>query len=143
MRPTWSWPPACAALNALDQPAIDRINGLGERLKAGFQNAFKEAGIRGQVTGIGSLNQVHWCDDPPQNARDAARALMADAGQLPGLLHLELINRGIYSAKRGMFIISTPMSEVEIDKTVAAFADTLDMLKPYIAARHPQLVAEG
>jgi glutamate-1-semialdehyde 2,1-aminomutase len=88
------------------------------------------------------LNQVHWCGVSPQNARDTARA-MADAGQLPALLHLELINRGIYSAKRGMFIVSTPMSEVEIDKTVAAFAGALDMLKPYIAARHPQLVAEG
>jgi len=130
------------ALDALDQPAIDRINSLGERLKVGFQNTFKEAGIRGQVTGIGSLNQIHWCDDPPQNARDAALALTG-AGELPGLLHLELINRGIYSAKRGMFIISTPMSEVEIDKTVAAFAGTLDRLKPYIAARYPQLIAEG
>ena len=131
-----------AALNALDQPAIDGINRLGDRLRAGFQNAFIKAGLRGQVTGIGSLNQVHWCDTALQNARDAARA-MVGAGQLPGLLHLALINRGIYSAKRGMFIISTPMSEVEIDKTVAAFADTLDMLKPYIAARHPQLVAEA
>jgi len=130
------------ALIALDQPAIDRINRLGERLRTGFQNALIEAGIRGQVTGIGSLNQVHWCGAAPQNARDAAQA-MAAAGPLPGLLHLELINRGIYSAKRGMFIISTPMSEVEIDKTVAAFAGTLEMLKPYIAARHPQLVAEG
>jgi len=130
------------ALEALDQPAIDRINSLGERLRAGFRNAFIEAGIRGQVTGIGSLNQVHWCGAPLQNARDAARA-MADAGNLPGLLHLELINRGIYSAKRGMFNISTPMSEVEIHKTVAAFAGALDMLKPYIAARHPQLVAAG
>jgi glutamate-1-semialdehyde 2,1-aminomutase len=130
------------ALKALDQPTIDRINSLGEQLRTGFQNAFIKAGIRGQVTGIGSLNQVHWCGAPPQHARDTARA-MADAGQLPALLHLELINRGIYSAKRGMFIVSTPMSEVEIDKTVAAFAGALDMLKPYIAARHPQLVAEG
>ena len=129
------------ALNALDQPAIDRINSLGERLKAGFQDAFKKAGIRGQVTGIGSLNQVHWCGDPPQNARDARRALTA-AGELSGLLHLELINRGIYSAKRGMFVISTPMSELEIDKTVAAFAGALDILKPYIAEKHPQRVVE-
>jgi glutamate-1-semialdehyde 2,1-aminomutase len=128
------------ALKALDQPAIDRINTLGDRLKTGFNNAFKEAGIRGHVTGIGSLNQVHWCDGLLQNARDAARAL-AGAGELPGLLHLELMNRGIYSAKRGMFVISTPMSELEIDKTVAAFAGTLDMLRPYIAARYPQLIA--
>ena len=86
------------------------------------------------------MNQVHWCGDPPQNARDAGRALTG-AGELPGLLHLELMNRGIYSAKRGMFVISTPMSEEEIDKSVAAFAGALDMLKPYIADKHPQLVA--
>ena len=128
------------ALNALDQPAIDRISSLGERLKAGFQDAFKKAGIRGQVTGIGSLNQVHWCADPPLNARDAGRALTG-AGELPGLLHLELMSRGIYSAKRGMFVISTPMSEKEIDRTVAAFAGAMDMLKPYIAEKHPQLAA--
>ena len=130
------------ALKALDQPAIDRINTLGERLKTGLNKAFKEAGIRGQASGIGSLNQIHWCDDPLHNARDVSRAL-AGAAELPGLLHLGLMNRGIYSAKRGMFVISTPMSEVEIDKTVAAFANTLDMLRPYIAARFPQLVIQG
>jgi glutamate-1-semialdehyde 2,1-aminomutase len=130
------------ALIALDQPAIDRINYLGKRLKTGFQNAFKEAGIQGQVTGIGSLNQIHWCGDAPQTARDAALALTR-SGELPGLLHLELMNRGIYSAKRGMFIISTPMSEEQVDQATMAFAGALELLKPYIAEKHPQLVAEG
>jgi glutamate-1-semialdehyde 2,1-aminomutase len=130
------------ALNALDQPAIDRINALGERLKGGFNDAFKQAGLRGQVTGIGSLNQVHWHDGPLINARDSVRALTA-AKELPGLLHLEMMNRGIYSAKRGMIIISTPMTEGEIDKATVAFAGTLELLKPYIAERYPQLVAEG
>ena len=130
------------ALNALDQPAIDRINNLGDRLKTGFQNAFKETGIRGQVTGIGSLNQVHWCGDAPRTARDAALALTR-SGELPGLLHLELMNRGIYSAKRGMVIISTPMSEEQVDQATMAFAGALELLKPYIAEKHPQLVAEG
>jgi len=131
-----------AALNALDQAAIDRINTLGERLNAGFSNVFKEAGVRGQVSGIGSLNQIHWGDDALCNARDAARAI-AGADELPGLVHLELMNRGIYSAKRGMFVISTPMSELEIDTTIDAFKGTLDMLKPYIAERFPQLIAGG
>lgn len=130
------------ALNALDQPAIDRINALGERLKGGFNDAFKQAGLRGQVSGIGSLNQVHWHDGPLINARDSFRALTA-AKELPGLLHLEMMNRGIYSAKRGMIIISTPMTEGEIDKATVAFAGTLELLKPYIAERYPQLVAEG
>jgi glutamate-1-semialdehyde 2,1-aminomutase len=127
------------ALKALDQPAIDRINSLGERLKKGFNEAFKEAGLRGQVTGIGSLNQIHWFDDPLKNARDSARALTA-VGELPGLLHLEMMNRGIYSAKRGMTAVSTPMTEKDIDQAVRAFAGALDLLKPYIADRFPQLI---
>ncbi len=114
---------------------------MGERLKEGFSDAFKQAGLRGQVTGIGSLNQIHWCDGPLNNARETGRALAA-AGELPGLLHLAMMNRGIYSAKRGMFVISTPMTDNEIDKATAAFAEALNMLTPYIAARFPQLVAE-
>jgi glutamate-1-semialdehyde 2,1-aminomutase len=131
-----------AALKTLDQTAINRINALGERLKKGVNDAFKQNGLRGQVSGVGSLNQVHWHQRPLKNARDSARGLAA-AGELPGLVHLEMMNRGIYTARRGMFIISTPMTGAEIDKATAAFAGALDMLKPYIAARLPQLVAEG
>jgi glutamate-1-semialdehyde 2,1-aminomutase len=131
-----------SALKALDKAAIDRINALGERLKDGFNDAFKQIGLRGQVTGIGSLNQVHWCDGTLDNARETGRALAA-AGELPGLLHLEMMNRGVYSAKRGMVVISTPMTDAAIDRATASFAGALDMLKPYIAARFPQLIAEG
>jgi hypothetical protein len=35
------------------------------------------------------------------------------------------------------------MTEGEIDKATVAFAGTLELLKPYIAERYPQLVAEG
>jgi glutamate-1-semialdehyde 2,1-aminomutase len=129
-----------AAMEALDQPAIDRINALGDRLKTGLNDAFEQAGLRGQVTGIGSLNQVHWHDGPINNARDSFRAMSA-AGELPGLLHLEMMNRGIYSAKRGMMIISTPMTAADVDQAVAAFAGSLELLKPYIADRLPQLIA--
>ena len=129
-----------AAMEALDQPAIDRINALGERLKSGFNGALEQAGLRGQVTGIGSLNQIHWHDGPINNARDSFRAMSA-AGELPGLLHLEMMNRGIYSAKRGMVIVSTPMTEADVDQAITAFAGSLELLKPYIADRLPRLIA--
>ena len=131
-----------SALEALDQATIDRINALGEGLKKGLRDAFKQTGLRGQVTGIGSLNQIHWCDTPLNNARESGRALKAVA-ELPGLLHLEMMNRGIYCAKRGMFVISTPMKDKDIDQTAAGFAEALTMLKPYIADRFPQLIAAG
>jgi glutamate-1-semialdehyde 2,1-aminomutase len=128
-----------AALKALDQPAIDRINTLGDRLRKAFNEVFRHAGLRGQVTGIGSLNQIHWFDGPLNNARDSMRALTA-AGELPGLLHLEMMNRGVYTAKRGMTAVSTPMTEQDIDKAAAAFAGALDLLKPYIAKKLPRLI---
>jgi glutamate-1-semialdehyde 2,1-aminomutase len=131
-----------SALKALNQATIDRINALGERLREGLKDAFDKTGLRGQVTGIGSLNQVHWCETPLNNARESGRALKA-AAELPGLLHLEMMNRGIYCAKRGMFVISTPMKDEEIDQTAAGFAEALAVLKPYIAARFPQLSEAG
>ena len=131
-----------SALEALDQATIDRINALGEGLKKGLRDAFKQTGLRGQVTGIGSLNQIHWCDTPLNNARESGRALKAVA-ELPGLLHLEMMNRGIYCAKRGMFVVSTPMKDEDIDRTAADFAEALAMLKSYVADRFPQLIAAG
>ena len=46
------------------------------------------------------------------------------------LLHLEMMNRGVFFMPRGMFILSTPMTEREIDITIAAFGESLALLKP-------------
>ena len=46
-------------------------------------------------------------------------------------------NRGIYAAPRGMFIVSTPMTETEIDTAIEAFKGALALLKPYIAEVTP------
>ena len=56
------------------------------------------------------------------------------------LSHCEMMNRGIFSAPRGMFAISTPMTEKEIDKTIRKFEETLKMLKPCVAEVMPGLV---
>jgi len=52
-----------------------------------------------------------------------------------------MMNRGVYSAGRGMFVLSTPMTPADIDKAVSSFRDTLSMLKPYIADMTPHLLA--
>ena len=128
-----------ASLRLLDAAAIERINALGEKLRDGFTRAFHAHGIRGQALGIGSLVMVHWTPDKINAVNDAQRALKA-AGALPRLLHLELVNRGIYSAPRGMFCISTPMTEADVDEAVAAFDATLQTLKPYVAEAAPHLM---
>ncbi len=129
------------AMTLYDQEAIARLNQLGDRLRDGFTVALKEAGLRGCVSGLGSLLQLHWQDRKPANATDSIVGLMK-AGELPGLVHLEMMNRGVYSAGRGMFALSTPMTHADIDKAVVSFRQTLSMLKPYIADTTPHLLTD-
>jgi len=127
------------ALELYDQKAAGRLNNLGDRLRDGFMGVLKEAGIKGYMSGFGSMLTLHWRDQKPINATETVLG-MKSAGDLPGLAHLEMMNHGVYSAPRGMFIPSTPMTEADIDKAVAAFRETLHTLKPYIADTIPDLL---
>ena len=72
------------------------------------------------------------------NAGDVVRA-KEQCGQLPKLLHLELINRGIFSSSRGLLILSTPMAEAEIEQLLTTFDETLDTLQHFVQDCHPHL----
>jgi glutamate-1-semialdehyde 2,1-aminomutase len=126
-----------AAMQALTRERIAHCNALGNRLADGFRAAFEEAEICGQVTGLGSLLNVHFVAGPVRNYRDAA---LADA-ELKRLLHLALLNRGVFAARRELFNPSTVMTEAEVDQAVAAFKDALLELKPYIEESSPHLLA--
>ncbi|MDH4137254.1 MAG: hypothetical protein OEW09_11145, partial [Anaerolineae bacterium] len=67
---------------------------------------------------------------------------MKSAAELPKLLHLELMNRGVFSAPRGAYNISTPMTEKEVDQALEAFGATLEILKPYATEETPHLIAD-
>jgi glutamate-1-semialdehyde 2,1-aminomutase len=129
-----------ANLKLYGEPEIARINALGQRLAAGVDRAFVAAGLRGRASGYGSLVQVHWTDQVAVNSKQALLA-MGRAKDLPRLLHLELMNRGIFCATRGLFSVSTPMTEAEIDQAAEAIAGTLQLLKPHAAEVAPHLVA--
>ena len=126
-----------AALRALPDAEIARINALGEYFAEGVRDVAAERGIRLQVTGAGSLRNLHFTATP---VRDAATAAAADR-ELLRLLHLALLVRGIFAAPRGMFAMSTSMGEAEVEQAVAAVDDALRWLLPAIAERGPQLLA--
>jgi glutamate-1-semialdehyde 2,1-aminomutase len=130
-----------AALEDLSPDELDRINRLGDRLRAGFNAVFKSAGIRGQATGIGSLSHLHLWDGPMRNARDSVRGFM-EGGRLPNLLHLGMMRRGIYPAGRQMYCISTPMGEEHVDRAVSALEETLAEVRPLIEQEFPNLVRQ-
>ena len=128
-----------ATLRAFDQPAIERLDQLGERLVTGCNQAFVASGIKGHLRRIGSLSMIYWTDKPVETSADYARTTQA-AARAPHLLHLEMLNRGIFAVSRGWYTLSTPMTETEIDTQIEAFAGTLETIKPYIADKAPHLI---
>jgi len=128
-----------ASLRLLDRQSIDRINRFGVLLRDGIRRVAAENGIWEQTTQVGSLLYFHWSEKPVLAASDIPR-WKKRAGELPRLLHLELLNRGIFSANRGLLNISTPMTEKEIGMTIEALDGSLNRLKPYISENCPHLL---
>ena len=128
-----------AAMDELTPVVYDRLNQLGELLKAKFNEVFKNNGIKAQATGMGSLVHVHFNDQPIRNARDAVQG-MVNSGPITMHLHLAMIQRGIFPASRQMYCISTPMAEKEIDTVTDALQDALQALKPAIEEDYPHLL---
>lgn len=127
-----------AGMSLLTQSEIDRINKLGEKLRANFDNALEETGIIAQVTGTGSLSQIHFTNAEVKDWRSAATGRV----DLRSMAQLLVMDRGIFTAGRFMFNISTPMSEKEINQAGSVLRDALRELRPYIEKAAPELIVQ-
>jgi glutamate-1-semialdehyde 2,1-aminomutase len=125
-----------ASLDALDADTIERINSLGDRLRAGLRAACQDVGVLAQVTGIGSMLHVHFTDQPVRDYRGAATGSYA----VMQAVFLALLNRGIHPSPQGWFNISTPMTNAEIDAAIEAFRESLVELKSWIVETAPGLI---
>jgi len=102
-----------AALDQLPPEEFDRLAHLGDRLREGLRDALDQAGVPGQVTGYGSLTGMLFTSEPVLNWRDL-RANAAAFARGQGFFQF-LLNHGQFIVAPAMFILSTPMSEGEID----------------------------
>jgi glutamate-1-semialdehyde 2,1-aminomutase len=118
-----------ANLEIYAQPEIDRLNKLGEYLADGLNKAIYNLGLKGGTRGIGSMVGIAFTDKPLNCSKDVVLSLIPFL-ELIQYLHLEMLNRGIYFLNRGMFTLSTPMTEKEIDCCVNHFEEALRMLLP-------------
>ena len=114
-----------ATLRALDAAAYERLNALGEVARTGLRATLAARNIAAQVTGAGSLFQVHFTKTLISDYRSAKTA-NADAAFL---LFLGMMNRGVQLASRGMGCLSTPMQQRHVDRLVEAFDATLHDLR--------------
>jgi glutamate-1-semialdehyde 2,1-aminomutase len=125
-----------AVLRALDQPQIDRLNRLGDRLRDELRSAAEAAGVRLHVTGAGSFASVFFTDRPVTDYR--SRAAVVES--LQSLFHLHLLNRGVYIIPRGSLNLSVPMTEVEVAACREAVRDALREMRPAIEREAPRLL---
>lgn len=74
------------------------------------------------VNQVGSVLQLLWAPHTP--VRSYADAAQADPGPIADIGELVLA-RGVHTAPRGIQFVSTAHTETDIDRVVAAFADTV------------------
>ena len=116
---------------------IERINRLGKNLRIGLRAVLGELAISAQVTGTGSLIQIHFTQSKVNDWRSAATASV----ELRTIFHLLLMEKGIFAATRAFFNISTPMGQTEVAKLIDAARDALIEMRPYIGQIAPELLA--
>jgi glutamate-1-semialdehyde 2,1-aminomutase len=126
-----------ATLTELTVAEIDRINRLGKKLRTGLRTVLEKLQITAQITGAGSLAQIHFTDRQVNDWRCAATAKT----DLRALFHLLLMDKGIFTATRVFFNISTPMGTTEVDKLVDAAHCCLVEMRPYIENTAPDLIS--
>jgi glutamate-1-semialdehyde 2,1-aminomutase len=99
------------------------LNAAGDRLRERLNAVASRHRLAMQFTGLGSMLSVHMTNGPIRSQADAERG----NGALRDLFYFDLLARGIWFAKRGMFALSIALDEADGDKLVEAveeFAQT-------------------
>jgi glutamate-1-semialdehyde 2,1-aminomutase len=104
-----------------------RGDGLRDRLNA----AFDAEGVAMQATGIGSLLNLHFQRAPIASVADLVPGVEAKRA----LVHLAMLERGYYFARRGYIALSLALQPEDLDGLVAALTE--------VVLQHRSLLQEG
>jgi glutamate-1-semialdehyde 2,1-aminomutase len=106
-----------AALEKLTPAAHDRMTRLGDRCRSFIDDLGRRHGLPLHATGLGHLVGIHWaaerCVDLPTRRQDD-RERIAN-------INLALDNAGFYQTFTGLFLMSTAITEDEVESFLAAF----------------------
>ena len=125
-----------AAMEKYDAPAVERLNGLGEMLQRQLVDLFHSLGLNIQSNGVGSIVNIHFVGE----SVDSAEGALKSEAELHHLFHLSLLTRGIYTIPRGLFILSTPMAESDIQTLVYKIRESLKELLPLMEEKYGHLL---
>jgi glutamate-1-semialdehyde 2,1-aminomutase len=111
-----------AMTEVVTQAALDRVNAIGDNLRQRLQAACEAYQAPLCVTGIGSLLTIHGVKGPVRSNADLA----GQDQRIKELVFFDLLERGIYLARRGMAALSFEIDENACDAFVTAFEQTLE-----------------
>ena len=103
-------------MNHLTPEVYDRMNALGDALRAKLAAVFDELSIPAQVTGIASLFGIHFTPDPITDYRSVVRA----DSDMTKALFTGLLNEGILLQTGGAGALNTLTRDPDIDALVDA-----------------------
>ena len=97
------------------------FNARGEAFRGRLNDAIRRHGLPMHVSGLGSIMQIHCCEGPLRDERDAGRA-----DELKGeLLFYDMLARGQRATWRNSMLLCLPMTDGDLDACAAAFDETL------------------
>ena len=101
--------------------AARALSATGEQFKRRLNALFAERKVAMQVTGVGSLLGIHFQSSPIRRPAD-----IAPSPEKRALVHLELMARGYYMARRSYMTLSVVLGSAEYDGFLAAMGSILD-----------------
>ena len=106
------------SMRLLTPEVFDRMAAQGERLREGLRAIRRDLGLKAQVLGEGSLSAMLPTELEMTNYRELAFAFSAEVGPKLPILQQLLIDEDLLTM-RGGFVGSTPMTDDDIDFTIA------------------------
>ena len=100
----------------LTPAALDALNQRGEQLRKRLNGVFARHGVDMQFTGVGSLMQLHATARTVRSPADLA----GSDDNAKALVFFDLLERGIFMARRGFVGYSLPFGDAQADRFVAA-----------------------
>jgi len=125
-----------ATMRDYDENAVTYVNRLGSQFKTGMQGIYEKMNLNIQINGIGSIYNILFTDRKVFNYRDVARS----HENLNKLLNLGLLINGVFNAERGMFCMSTAMTEQDIDFALKKTEEIMSEMLPVIEESAPELI---
>jgi glutamate-1-semialdehyde 2,1-aminomutase len=118
------------AMAMFDEAAVQKLNALADIARAGIAEAIKLADVPACVTGGGSMFRIHLKATPPTTYRDAFVA--SEEQKSLSMLLDHFFNNGLIMVETCSGLLSTPMTQAEIDHLCQVTLDGLRKIKPIL-----------